>query len=148
MKNFILRLSISYLLCAILFVLNMNLVANFNSAYDKVYTLKLLLILFYFPANIVSTILFYFLLAPISNKMRIFFLVLVFFLFFLTIILQFKDGITYNGYLILIITQLIIPNFCDKEHPLDKKINIKYFKIILPFLYLILAYFLLFYDKT
>lgn len=146
MKNFILRLTISYLLCAILFVLNMNLVANFISAYDKVYTFKLNLILFYIPADILSTILFYFLIGSISKKLRLFFLILVIFLFSLAILLQFDKGGNYNGYLILLISQLIIPNFCDKEHVLDKKINIKYFKIILPFLYLILAYFLLFYD--
>ncbi len=107
MKRFIIRYLFSFLLTAILFSIDLFLNEPNHFGY-----IGIILIWFYFPVTIVSTILFYFLLAFISKRKQL----IIFMAFFVTFsfieLFKIEKLILLNAYFIIVcLAQLAIPNF-------------------------------------
>lgn len=136
MKNFIIRYLITYLMCTAIYVLD---VLFFD--FENKDSILLFLIWFLLPANLVSSLIFYFLLKSISSKVRKIILILIIIsliaFYVPSAVYTFESNLLVNLikyffiFCVLVIPQLLVPNVIFEIAKYDKiftlsLLNIKY----------------------
>lgn len=148
MKNFILRYLISYIISALL-----HYIFIYLDSPESLSAFKMILFWFLIPTNIVSSLIYYILIAYLkSNLKKVLIFVMLLSLIAIYIYVpnvldnnQNKFG-NYFLFCLLSIPQLLIPNFHCKEHPLDNKLNLMKSICLIFMLFAIIIYYLFFFD--
>lgn len=138
MKNFIIRYFLTYLTCAAIYVADILLFDFENKD-----SILLFLIWFLIPANLISSLIFYFLMKSVSNKVRkiILILIIVSLLAFYipNAVYTFESNLLVNLikyyfiFCVLAIPQLLVPNVIFEKTKYDRILTLFVVTIILIF---------------